>query len=364
MISPLIAALDAIDRLMPEPRDEDAAVMRAKIRGLMVGYSNRWADAGWETIEIEQTFHLPIINPETSKPSRTFTHGGKYDGVIRWPASGKIMLLEHKTCSEDITDPNAPYWRRMTIDSQVSHYMLANWQDGRKLDGTLYDVLRKPAIRPKDITKADQKILSAWGTYCGHAVPIEYRTLDRENADLYEIRLIADIAERPDWYFGRRVINRLDSEVLEFSQELWDVGQTMIDARNNDRHFRNDAACNAYGSYCEYIGVCSGQESIESDKWRKVETVNGELDLGGDGRDVLTHSRLKCFAQCRRKHLYRYELGIRRREEEDREALVFGHVMHEALAAFWLCFKGDVDGYRNGCSANEVDRPDATPVAH
>lgn len=347
-------ALAAIDERIPAShQDEAALIIRAKLRALMMGYHARWTNAGWETIEVESEFHLPIVNPSTGAASRTFTQAGKKDGVVEWPATGRRMLLEHKTTSDDIADINAPYWRRLTIDSQVSHYMLAEWQDGRKLDGTLYDVIKKPTIRPKDITKADQKVLMARGTYCGHQVPIRLRELTRENADLYELRLLADTMERPDFYFGRRTVNRMDSEIGEFAGELWDVGQSILDARNNDRHYRNDASCMAYGTACEYLGVCSGHDSIESDRWQRAESVHAELDGAGDGRSVLTHSRIKCFQTCRRKHYFRYELGVKRRDEEDREALFFGSVFHEALAAWWSCFRKG-NSYGDGNAAIEA----------
>lgn len=350
----LQVALAAIDkRIDPLAADESAMIVRAKIRGLMAGYDARWASVAWETIEVESEFHLPVINPATGSASRTFTQAGKKDGVVVWPASGKRLLLEHKTTSDDITDANAPYWRRLTIDSQVSHYMLAEWQSGQKLDGTLYDVIRKPTIRPKDITKADQKLLVTWGTYCGQLVPQELRDQTRETPELFELRLIADTKERPDFYFGRRVVNRMDSEIAEFAGELWDVGQSILDARNNDRHYRNDASCMAYGTACEYLPICSGHDSIDSDKWQRSDRVHAELTVEGDGRSVLTHSRLKCFQTCRRKHFFRYEIGIKRRDEEDREALFFGSVFHEALAAWWSCSRRG-NSYGDGNAAIEA----------
>lgn len=362
-MSALDAALEAVDRCIPEPREEDAAIIRAKIRGLLRGYDARWGNAGWETVSTEEEFHLPLVNPETGRESRTFTHAGKYDGIVRWPASGRLLLLEHKTTTDDITDPNAPYWRRLQIDSQVSHYMLANWQSGRKLDGTLYDVLKKPTIRPKDISKADQKLLVTWGTYCGQEVPLHLRDLTRENAELYEIRLYADTLERPDFYFGRRPVNRMDQEIAEFSGELWDIAQALIHARNTNSNFKNDNSCLAYGSACEYLGVCSGIDSFESGRWARAESVHSELEGVGDGRSVLTHSRLKCFQLCRRKHFNRYEIGMKRVDEEDREALFFGHVMHESLRVWFDCFREEVSHGNGNCSpvnaAGECPTPNA-----
>jgi hypothetical protein len=98
-----------------------------------------------------------------------------------------------------------------------------------------------------------------------------------------------------------------------------------------------------YGSPCKFLGVCSGHDTAESDNWKKKEHVHNELDgIDGDGRDVLTNSRIRCFQTCKRKHYYQYELGIERIDAEEREALAFGTLYHAGLEAWWQCFlKGD-----------------------
>src|SRR3990172_5571427 len=120
---------------------------------MIAGYDAKYRESLYRPLSVEEVFHVPIINPETGAASRTFTHAGKYDGVVE--CQGREYLLEHKTTSEDIEDPAGSYWRRLVIDSQVSAYVLANWQDARKLAGTVYDVVRKVTLRPKAITKAD-----------------------------------------------------------------------------------------------------------------------------------------------------------------------------------------------------------------
>lgn len=41
------------------------------------------------------------------------------------------------------------------IGTQISGYLLANWLQGWKLTGVLYDVIRKPEIRPKARPQGD-----------------------------------------------------------------------------------------------------------------------------------------------------------------------------------------------------------------
>lgn len=319
--------------------NEALGLIGAKCKALMRGYHARWASSAWKTLEVEQMFHLPIVNPETAATSRTFTQAGKVDAIAEY--EGRTYLVEHKTASEEIADPGATYWKRLAIDSQVSHYVLANWQSGRKLDGTLYDVIRKPTIRPKQITKADQKTLTTTGKYCGFGVPPHLVDATEEDFILYEIRLTADTLENPAKYYQRRSVPRMDNETLEYATELWDIGKSILHARNNNAHFRNSSACMTWGSPCEYLGICSGYDDENSDRWERKSNVHEELPLLTDGQNVLTNSRIKCFQTCRKKHFYKYEMGIKKYDEDEREALVFGSVFHEALAVWWSLLKGE-----------------------
>lgn len=311
----LKAAITAIDEATAgEP---EAAVSRATAVGLMRGYHARWAGAAWHVVsrdDVEQEFREAIINPDTGKPSRTFDHAGKIDGVVSY--RGRELLLEHKTTSEDITDPNAPYFRRLEIDAQVSGYMLAHWQAGRKLDGTLYDVVRKPGIRPKQVSRGGRI----------------------ETPEEFCERLTADTLERPDFYYARTTIYRQDHQLLEFARELWEVADEIRQARVYDRHYRNSGSCMMFNRPCEYLGLCSGHDTPDGGRWRKKERVHAELPLvEDDGRNTLTNSRIACFKACRRKHYYKYEIGLERADRHTDEALYFGSVMHEAWAAWWRC---------------------------
>jgi hypothetical protein len=231
----------------------------------------------------------------------------------------------------------------------VSKYLLQSWQGGRKLDGCLFDVIRKPGIRPKKLAKASLDEISAKGSYCGFQVDhAEYEAVLRgqgeETPYLYFLRLSAETLAEPERYYQRRMIPRLDADVAEYAAELWQMADEIRLARLNGRHYRNSAACMDFGRPCEYLPLCSGEDSTESDRWERAENVHGELDGIADGRDVLTNSRLKVFQTCRRKHFYRYEEGIRRVHEDEAEALYLGTVLHVALAQWWAKQKGENDG--------------------
>ena len=359
-LAPLKAAWELIDQRVEE--QNECVWDAAKAKGLMAGYHRRWSDQTYMTVATEQQFELPIVNPETGRQSRTFYQAGKYDGIIK--DGSRHFLLEHKTTSDSIESPDSPYFKRLDIDSQVSMYVLAHWQSGIKLDGTVYDVIKKPGIRPIQVPKATKKKLAErntvgtrhellnFGSYYGwkiHSEDLSRFADDKgdhtESPIMYTNRVAASCFNKPNWYFQRRMIPRLDGEILEWAQELWDASQAIRETNNKDRHFRNSAACMQYGTPCRYLGVCSGRDTLDSDKWIRTPCVHPELDMGeSDGRDALTNSRIKTYQTCRRKHHYSYNLGVVRRDKEESPALTFGTLLHEALRVWFDCYRENPNG--------------------
>ena len=354
MVGPLMEALDTIDRHCADP------VMAAKLRGLMRGYDARWGLLlDWRVTSVEDYVSSDLYNPESGRTSRTFQMAGKID-LRLLDEQGRIVLVDHKTTSEDIEDPMAAYWKQLGIEGQANHYLLLEWLNSRKVDYAIWDVVRKPSISPRQLTKSEVKIIEAEGRYGGKPVAAEDIHLalreGRETPALYEARLAQDCIEtRPERYFQRRRLNRLDGEIAEYAQELWEHGQEIIAARRNDRHMRNSGACMNYGTACRYLNICSGHDTPDSANWRHKEWVHNELvqiDGTNGGRDLLTNSRIRSFQTCRRKHFYDYELGIEPVKTEDKEALVFGDLWHKAQEAYWRAIQTIQENYHES-SFNE-----------
>lgn len=331
-------AYEAIDAVMGPSMNP---LIRAKVRGLMAGYDARWRDQDYRPVDVELYREAPLVNPETGATSRTFRIAGKLDVVAR-DARGMLYVIDHKTTSENIEDANSMYWRQLVVESQPSQYMLLEWMNGRKVAGAVWDVIRKPTIRPRKLSRAERARVVGEGRWFGARVSEHDRTClagvdECETPAMYEARLVADIAETPERYFQRRSVPRLDGELVEYAQETSDVAQEIRLARLTGRNYRSSGACIQYSSPCEFLGICSGYDTPDSERWRKAENVHDELPIVG-GKNVLTNSRIRCFQACRKKHLYRYEMGLRRADAEEREALWFGTVMHAALEAWWRFF--------------------------
>jgi hypothetical protein len=342
---PLQAGREVLIPLLDD-QDPSKRLIAAKCLGLLAGYDARWRNAPYKIDSVETVLTSDLYNPETQRKSRTFTVAGKLDVRMTDIATGEKVVPDHKTASQDITDPNAPYWRQLVVEGQVTHYLLLEWLNGNKVDYALWDVMRKPDIRPKALSKADAKVTLETKTYCEYSLTefdLDSLAKDgRETDMMYSARLAYDCStERPQHYFQRRKVPRLDSEIREYGIELWGHGQDIIAARANNRWPRNSGACFVYNSPCTYLGLCSKFDTLDSGYWTKTEWVHPELPVlnNGRGTDVLTNSRIRCFQTCRQKHYLKYELGVQKLDEEEREALYFGSLWHSASEAYFLEMK-------------------------
>jgi hypothetical protein len=343
-IDALKAALDALDEQLANVvkfPDEKQLLIHTKCRALIAGYHARWKDAPYTFDAVENLVTADLWNPETGRKSKTFRIGGKLDCS---GYSGRRVIFDHKTTSEDIADPSASYWKQLTVESQPSQYMLLEWLNGRKVDEAVWDVMRKPTISPKQIqAKKEVAEILRLGSYFGRELSegsLAYvRETSSEDLEMYEARLVYDCTiERPQRYYQRHTIPRLDAALHKHATLMWDIGQEILQARAFNRWTQNSGACMHHKAPCTYLNICSGYEDIEalSDKWQRKANVHSELPmLEGDGRDLLTNSRLRCFQTCRYKHYLQYELGLERQDEEEREALYFGTLWHLALEAYF-----------------------------
>lgn len=334
----LTAAFQAIDDFTTE----ENWVVAATCKGLLEGYHARWAESHKEieVTEIEKTYLAPLINLKTNEESKVFQSAGVIDKSANH--HGKV-IFDHKTTSMDISDPTGPYWRQLETDSQPSQYELLKLANSERIDRVIWDVIRKPGIKPKKIAKKDRAEITSLQTY--HGVPVseeakvKYITEEREDAELYQIRVALETKDKPDRYFARRSVPRTQQQLAEYYQEVWDIGLDIELARENDRHYRNPGSCMQFNSPCKFLGICSGYDSPDSNNWVVKDKIHNELGIdpepGERGEKWLTNSRMKCFQTCRKKHYYDYELGIERVDAEEKEALYTGSCFHKALDAWW-----------------------------
>lgn len=243
------------------------------LKALFNGYIARWRESDrmtYETIGTEMRFDAPLMNPETGGVSKTFHLAGKIDALAKEKATGKVVIVEHKTTIQDI-GPGSDYWRKLPIDGQVSGYYCGAQALDHEASTCLYDVIRKPTIKPYKATPEEKRKYNKDGSLSKAC-----REFDETPDEWYE-RLSADIASRPDYYYARIEISRSDNDLLEYLFDMWAVSREIADAERMNRWSRNSQACSVYGT-CEYFGVCTGESNIDDvTLFRKAEKVNEEL---------------------------------------------------------------------------------------
>ena len=258
-----VATLDPL----PDPYKQ------ATLEALFYGYCNKWSvadSARFENIGSEIRFDAPLMNPETGALSKTWHLSGKIDAIAKERSTGKTFIIEHKTTGSDI-GPGSDYWRKIPIDGQVSGYFVGAKVNGHEAEVCLYDVIRKPTIKPYKATPQDKIKYNKDGT-----VSKTCRLVD-ETTEEWKERLKNDIAERPDYYFARLEVVRSENDLAEYLFDMWAVGREIADAERMGRFSRNPQACSVFGN-CEYFDVCTGCASLDDvTLFKKVDAPNMEL---------------------------------------------------------------------------------------
>ncbi len=263
------AALLEVRHGAEEDETDPFDLIKAEV--LLAGYTARWEHGGYSTIEVEKNFHNPLCD------------GADLSGSIDAIATkgGKIYNVEHKTTSADIS-AGSDYWRHVVaLDSQVSTYDAASRAMGYDIAGTLYDVIRKPELEPWKATPEEKRKYTK--PTKKDPIPRLYsnqRETD-ETLDEYRDRLAEDIIARPDWYYQRQLIVRLEHDNEEHARDVVQTAEMIRFAEERNAWPRSTGACKRYGSYCEYAPCCSGETTIDDDVRYETKTKQHE-ELNAD----------------------------------------------------------------------------------
>jgi PD-(D/E)XK nuclease superfamily len=262
--------------------------------GLLAGYF-RFYNRKSETIkhiEPEQEFSFPLEGTE-------FSIAGKLDG-LGVKKNNRRCMVEGKTTGESIA-PDAPYWLRLKFNMQLFQYVDAAQRSGIELDEVIYDVTRKPAIRPKDVQEVDDQnmvvVRDSQGQRVKNSRTGEWKkTADKtkgesiavhtETPDEFSDRLYDDTTARPDFYFARREVAILDGDLEQFKEQRIAIVETIIHRRECQFTFstpesawpRNvlESTC----TYCPYKSFCLQNLEIDLNnppEGFSIEAFNPEL---------------------------------------------------------------------------------------
>ena len=258
ILQAVLAEYDAV----PDWADRtEWTVERETLGALLSGHIWRYGQDDLQFVAVEQAFELPLVNPDSGALSRTFSLAGKIDAIVRLP-DGRLAVLEYKTAGEDIA-PDSEYWLRLRCDGQISLYVLAARAMGYDVATVLYDVTRKPTIRLRQ----------------------------KETPEAFGQRLLADIAERPGFYYQRREVPRLEDDLVQFRAELWQQAQQLLDLRRRASHLTDPATAHFRNvgrmtcGYCDFADLCLSGARVDPASppagYQVLPDVNPELCAEG-----------------------------------------------------------------------------------
>lgn len=240
-------ALHLFDDTFPSDQEEAnrLEVNRAIVQAMLEGYFDLYG-AGWDgDFYPEKQFELPIINPDTGATSRSFRLAGKVDGLLH--KDGRWWLVEYKTAG--MVDKN--YIDHLMLDQQLTTYIYGlQRQEGVKISGIIYRMLRKPSIRQRK----------------------------NETVGQFTDRLSQDYKDRPEFYFYEEQLYRTQEDLDEFERELWSITQDLLKCRREGLWYRNTSRCRDWGS-CDYLPLCSYQPDAAD----LFVTKEKNIELKGDG---------------------------------------------------------------------------------
>ena len=284
-----------------------------KAHRLIEGWANQWFNDSLTIVAVERRFDIPLVNPETQQASRTFTYSGKIDAIVRLE-DGRLAVYELKTMSDDLS-VGSDYWKTKQLDPQIARYLIAARAIGFDCATILYDAIRKPEIRPKQVPMLDlqgfKMVFDNDGSrvYLDNGKPrqsgdeskgwkLQART---ETPGEYSERLAADIAERPEFYFARVEVPRLDHELAEAAADMWDIAKDIRNAELTGRHYLNTRSCRLFGR-CPYLEFCLNRTDLSvgnaPDGFVRVEFVHPELenDNGSPDKDTGAAAEVRAAA--------------------------------------------------------------------
>lgn len=245
--------------------DEIENFTDAKLYGLVGGYFRHYEGDADEIAQMKPEIEF---GPDPIAGSRTFYGAGKIDGLATLK-DGRTALVEHKTTGEEIAD-GADYWLRLSFNPQLYKYWIALADRGIVPDTVIYDVIRKPTIRPK----VDES-------------PKDYakRILEDATGEAVQARLKSGaLAFTPsgarkmekrgaEFYYQRRHVAITQANVEEFLAQMRCVCHSLVYIKGEARTIAakgGDPAqawarnCNGFVcDMCAYRAVCHGRVTID-----------------------------------------------------------------------------------------------------
>ena len=285
------AALEAND-LGNDPEEAIAALgildpyEMALCVAMFAVHCERWAGDTLEVVATELAFDLALRNPATGAPTPIWRLAGVIDRIYRLP-DGTLAIQDYKTTSEDIA-PGSDYWLRLSLDQQMSLYVLAARELGHDVSKILYDVTRRPLQRPAMATPVAERKYTEKPSKLkdGTVRPAGSLYANQRESNETPAEFAARVAEcmrvEPDAFFVRHEIARLDRDLKETQSEVWQQQLAIRESQRVGHWWRNPGACVTHYR-CPYLPICRREITTEyvPDGYLLLEDVHPELARAG-----------------------------------------------------------------------------------
>lgn len=249
-----------------------------KLAAMLAGYYDYWGpieDCAKIHPEVQFSYDLGL----------GFKVEGKLDG-LGTGTDGLSVIVEGKTTGESISH-HSDYWLRLAFNMQLYQYVCAARQYGWDVSRVIYDVVRKPGIKPRmiqDVDSSGKKIVTGMdgkrvmlkagknkGEPKQSADGSKGETIKehRETPEEFSDRLWKDTRMRPDFYFARREVPILDDQVDAFIAQRLSIARSILFLREQSQTLlrpedawpRNvgESTCN----FCSYKSFCLAGISVD-----------------------------------------------------------------------------------------------------
>lgn len=351
-----------------------------KAKAIVRNYFKAHASAFENLIPVSsgEFYELEVINPDSGRKRKAaYLHSGKIDGIFagQFQDRNGRFIFEQKITDQDIS-AGSMFWNRIRLNTQLDEYALAYWQkNGVQVDGIIFDAIRQPSIRPKQVTQADIKAIANEGVYCGVQVSpdlvqgfsywlsvraaFDQRKKDHakrlktdpavgefketpvdqpeENEELFGIRFSAMLERSLSEHFAFRFVPITEEQIINWARELWTLSKVAEDSKEYRFAPRNTQACFNFNSACQYVDLCCGNESPIDENGQLTELSN-RWDIrppSANSENRLSVSRLKVLQECPRKHFLKHVAGIVPVNEPVSERLHLSQLVQKGIEVIW-----------------------------
>jgi hypothetical protein len=243
-----------------------------KVAAYIKGYYSRWRDSRelYEVVGVELQFFVPL--PDSRLAGSDFSyHAGKLDVLVRRKSDGQLIIIEHKTAGSGTgaDEPGSSYWTKLSMDTQLAMYSQNVFRMTGEMPEILYDVILKSRATPLKGSARKRKSET-------DAEFAQRKAADAETLPQFSSRMMHTYrTEGNDRYFRKPITLMQD----ELDLKLRELAETQEVVETCNLRVRNTSACNSYGRACEFMNVCTGIDTLETNpKFRKKQQAHEELE--------------------------------------------------------------------------------------